>query len=176
MKVYELPNGKNRYGFLDMETGYDYFEKRIMPGTQSRLRRENEKAIEGCVIKTLYDLDNISMLYISIEPSVKSTTRDFVCHTGHEEILLVLSGEAVMEFPDGEKYDLKVDDAVYLAEGIPHRIINTSTKVLKYVVCYTGPRRIKFRVAIGMALNSIRKADLKNLKECEQKLAPGFRG
>lgn len=173
MKQYELKEGKNQYGFLDMETGYDYHQKRIIPGTQSYIR-EN---IAGCVCKNLYDLEKISMQYVSVEPGVVSPAEGFTCHTDCEEITLILEGKGMLELPEGKMYEVKTDISFYLSEGHPHRIINNSNEILKYVVVYSKPINEVERVCFqdGMPYDE-NGCEVKNINEGVQKMAPGFTG
>lgn len=174
MKQYELKDGVNYYGFLDMETGYDYHEKRIIPGTQSYIR----DGVCGCVCRKLYDLEKMSMLYVAVEPSVATPKEDFVGHTDCEEITLVLEGKGTLELPGGKAYELETDISFYLAEGQPHRIVNNSTEVLKYVVVYSKNlselKRDVFKE--GAADTDENGCIVKNINESMQKEAPGFSG
>lgn len=173
MKQYELKNGKNQYGFLDMETGYDYHQKKIIPGTQSYIR----DGIAGYVCKNLYDLDKISMQYVSVEPGVASPEEGLTCHTDCEEITLILKGKGMLELPEGKTYEIKTDISFYLAEGHPHRIINNSNDVLKYVVVYSKPIREVERVSFkeGMSYHE-NGCVVKDINEGVQNMAPGFTG
>ena len=109
MKTFELENGKNNYGMMDRNTGYCLHEKRILPGTKSYFRTDNGQAINGCICKTMYDLDTISMTMVTMEPEVASPAEGYVRHTTHEEITYVISGKGHLEFPDGKRYDLETD-------------------------------------------------------------------
>lgn len=178
MKTFELPNGENKYGFLDMETGYDYHEKRLIPETRSYIREDGGHAINGCICKTLYDLDTISMLYVSIEPGVSSPAQNFIRHTGREEITLVTAGSGTLEFPNGEKIELKTDVSFYLQAGQPHRIVNDSLEVLKYVTVYSGTLQDIPRESFtaGGQCSVERGYEVKNINDSVQKMAPGFSG
>lgn len=175
MKQYELKDGVNHYGFLDMETGYDYHAKKIIPGTQSYIR----EGIPGVVCKNLYDLEKISMQLVKIEAGVASPAADYTSHSDCEEITLILDGEATLELPDGTAYELKTDVSFYLAEGQPHRIVNRSLTTLKYVVVYSKPlkdvKRIPFDADTDTYENE-KGCVVKDINECQQKMAPGFTG
>lgn len=178
MKQFELRDGKNCYGFLDMETGYDYHEKRVIPGTQSYIRQDSGVSIPGCICKNLYDLEKISMLYVSVEPGVRTPASDYISHRDCEEITLVLEGKGTLELPDGMSYELGTDISFYLAEGQPHRIVNNSTQVLKYVVVYSKTLKNVTRDAFkaGDVCDSNAGCIVKNINDGIQKSAPGFTG
>lgn len=174
MKQYELKNGENHYGFLDMETGYDYHLKKIIPGTQSYIRED----INGCIVRTLYNLEKISMLYVTVEPGVATPKADFVCHADCEEITLVLQGKGTLELPGGKSYELETDVSFYLAEGQPHRIVNNSLEILKYVVVYSKNLNQVTRDAFqeGGVYAKEDGCVVKNINDGVQKEAPGFTG
>ncbi len=174
MKQFELKDGKNHYGFLDMETGYDYHLKKVIPGTQSFIR----EGIAGCVCKNLYDLEKISMQYVSIEPGVAAPAEGLTMHPDCEEITLILQGEGTLLLPEGKTYELKPDISFYLKEGHPHGIINNSKEVLKYVVVYSKPLKDVKRNAYkeGDTYDSENGCIVKNINDGIQRTAPGFTG
>ena len=118
------------------------------------------------------------MVIVTIEPSVSSPASDFISHTNHEEIALVLEGNGLIEYPDGVSKEIKLDDCFYLQAGQPHRIVNNSENILKLCVIYSGHirnvERTKYKK--GGALDKMKGYQNKNLSEAVQKIAPGFTG
>ena len=176
MKTYELPDGKNDYGYLDIDTGYDYKAGKVIASTMSRNREENGQPIPGCLVKVVYDLDTISQIQLTVEPGASSPTSGFVAHDGCEEISLVMAGKGKLELPGGESLELKTDISFYLKPGQPHRIVNDSKEVLKVMVFYSStlanvPRTL---AADDTAENLPDGFCVKDINEGVQNLAPGF--
>ena len=178
MKSFELPDGKNNYGYLDIETGYDYKAGKVIESSLSYNRQDGGVPIKGCLIKNVYDLDTISQIQVTIEPGAKSPSDGFVAHDGKEEITLVMGGTGKIEFPDGKIVDLETDVSFYLKPGQPHRVINDTKEVLKLMVFYSGPIDSVPRNIVGDkdAKSLSDGYSIKTLKDAIPQLAPGFSG
>ena len=178
MKTYELKDGLNEYGMMNRNTGWDYHYNRYVPGAKSFTRMDNNNPINGCICKTMYDLDTISWLMVKMEPTVASPAEGFVRHTTHEEITYVISGKGHLEFPDGTRYDLEKDISFYLEKGQPHRIVNDSNEILELYVVYSGNLSAIERDVYkeGDAYNKEVLCKYMSINSALQKIAPGFTG
>lgn len=178
MKTFELKDGKNHYGMMNRITGYDYHDKCYCPGTKSYIRTDNGKPIDGCICKTMYDLEKISWSMVKMEPQVSSPTEGFVRHTAHEEITYVISGKGHLEFPDGKRYELDTDKTFYLEKGQPHRVVNDSDEVLVLYVVYSCSLSAIERDIYkdGDPFNTECHCKYMSINDALQKIAPGFTG
>ena len=93
----------------------------------------NENALRR--IKTLSDLTglrNIGFHIIELPPGRQST--ELHCHYIEEECIYILEGEALAT-SGGATQTVRAGDFLgYRAEGEPHKLENTSDKILKYIV------------------------------------------
>lgn len=178
MKTYELKDGKNQYGMLDRNTGYDYHYQHYCPECLSYIREDAGKALNGCICKTLYDLEKISMTMVKMEPTVSSPAQGYVCHTTHEEITYVVSGKGYLEFPDGKRFELETDKSFYLEKGQPHRVVNDGNEVLTLYVVYSGTLASVERdvYQAGTPFKTEPYCGYMSINDAMQKIAPGFTG
>lgn len=58
-------------------------------------------------------------------------------HPNAEEIIYVISGEAVQMVDDGEPFPIKEGDAVHIPAGAYHSTFNTTWRPLRLIVTYT---------------------------------------
>lgn len=58
-------------------------------------------------------------------------------HPDAEEVIYVISGEAMQMVDDGEPFPIREGDAVYIPTGAFHSTVNTSWRPLRLIVTYT---------------------------------------
>ena len=58
-------------------------------------------------------------------------------HPDAEEVIYVISGEAMQTVDDGEPFPIREGDAVYIPTGAFHSTVNTSWRPLRLIVTYT---------------------------------------
>lgn len=58
-------------------------------------------------------------------------------HPGAEEVIYVISGEAMQMVDDGEPFPIREGDAVHIPKGVWHSTYNTTWRPLRLIVTYT---------------------------------------
>lgn len=79
----------------------------------------------------------MEMFYASLQPGA-DTCEEPLSHPG-EEVLLVLTGELMIQI-DSESYHLLEGDSIYYFASSPHRIVNCGKEKLEFVSTITPPR------------------------------------
>lgn len=176
--MYQLKDGKNNYHLIDCLTSIDLHTGGYVPSARTHIGGSYDKPDFGHICKTIYEFDNISMLWVIQEPGVDSPTSDYVFHPNHEEIEFVISGNGTMFYPDGSTFDVKAGHCMYHAAGQPHRLINQTDEPLNLLVVYPGKMSevARCRFEEGKKYEKEGGHKLVYCPDAPKKMSPGFTG
>ena len=115
---------ENNYQIIDSATSVDLHSMKPVHEARLRIAGSYTEPEMGHMNKTIFNLDNISLLLAGQEPGVDSPYFDYVFHPGVDEIEYVLSSRGLMCYPDGKKYEVRPGHCMFHAADYPHRLHN----------------------------------------------------
>ena len=113
--------GKRTYRVMDCTRSLDLRTMEFVDSARTRVGGSHDGKVDyGHDCKSIYDYDNLGLLYVKQEPGVDSPYEDYVSHPGADEIELTLDGIAIMRYADGEGGPLVPGVSTFIPAGLPH--------------------------------------------------------
>lgn len=101
----------------------------------SKENAEHYQWADGCDGWHLVKTKNLSVIHEEVSPGRSELMHS---HGKSEQFFFVLDGIATF-IVDGESVELKAQEGLHIKPGIPHKLQNTHSEILSFIVISTPP-------------------------------------